>query len=84
MTLGPQTAQLTAEALATAPASPRAHLFAAQRLKNTPPAWGGDPKRAREHAARGLELATQARADDAWGLGDLRWINGELAKDAND
>ncbi len=84
MTLGPQTAQLTAEALAAAPDSPRAHLFAAQRLKNTPRAWGGDPERAREHATRGLELATKASADDAWGLGDLKWISGELAKDTDD
>jgi hypothetical protein len=84
MSLGPQTAQLTAEALAAAPDSPRVHLFAAQRLKNTPTAWGGDPDKAREHAARGLELATKAAPADAWGLRDLEWIHGELATAADD
>ncbi len=84
MSLGPQTAQLIAEALATAPDSPRAHLFAAQRLKNTPKDWGGDSAKAREHAVRGLELVKQAKPSEAWGRYDLEWILGELEDRADD
>lgn len=79
MSLGPQIARLTDEALAAAPESPRAHLFAAQRYANTPTTWGGDVDKARAHTARGLELAARLAAEDAWGREDLAWLARRLA-----
>jgi hypothetical protein len=80
MTLGPESARLVDQALAAAPDNPRVHYFAAMRLARTPPAWGGDPAQAREHArrARALAEAQPAGAVPGWGAAEAARLLAEL------
>lgn len=80
MTLGPESARLVAEALAAAPDNPRVHYFAAMRLARTPPAWGGDPVKALEHARRARSLAEAMPADamPGWGKAEAARLVAEL------
>lgn len=80
MTLGPESARLVAEALADAPDNPRVHYFAALRLARTPPAWGGDPIKALEHALRARSLAEAIPADaiPGWGAAEASRLVAEL------
>ena len=80
MTLGPESARLVAEALAAAPDNPRVHYFAAMRLARTPPAWGGDPAKALEHATRARALASTIPADavPGWGAAEAAYLVAEL------
>lgn len=84
MTLGPESARLVAEALAAAPDNPRVHYFAAMRLARTPPAWGGDPAKALEHARRAQALAEAAPATGVpgWGAVEAARLAAELASPA--
>jgi hypothetical protein len=81
MSLGPESARLVAEALAAAPDNPRVHYFAAMRLARTPPAWGGDPAKALEHARRAQALAeaTPAPGMPGWGAAEAAHLAAELA-----
>lgn len=80
MTLGPESARLLGEALAAAPDNPRVHYFAAMRLARTPPAWGGDPVKALEHALRARSLAEAMPADamPGWGAAEAARLVAEL------
>jgi hypothetical protein len=80
MTLGPESARLIDEALSAAPDNPRVHYFAAMRLARTPPAWGGDPVKALEHALRARTLAEAIPADamPGWGAAEAAHLVAEL------
>jgi hypothetical protein len=84
MTLGPDSARLVAEALAAAPDNPRVHYFAAMRLARTPPAWGGDPAQALDHAKRAMALAAAASTDavPSWGAAEAAHLADELEAQA--
>lgn len=80
MSLGPESARMLAQAQAAQPNNPRVIYFEAQRLKNTPKQWGGDP-------AKALQLAQQAKALDAsaakaglpaWGSSELEALIRQL------
>lgn len=84
MTLGPESARLVEQALAAAPDNPRVHYFAAMRLARTPPAWGGDPAKALEHARRAQALAATAPTPGmpTWGASEAAHLAAELAAKA--
>jgi hypothetical protein len=73
--LGPESARLLEQAMQAEPENPRVLLLAAIRLQNTPEAWGGDKKRARELLQQALPLIQRqkpAANRPAWGEAHIR------------